>query len=130
MTELLEILFADNSWVAYLAAQIFGLLGFMAMSIINYLYRTEQDEPFSLKKWWNENWERAIAFMVLLFIGMFIGLRFQSDIVDGIQSSNTAYSFKFVKDKWFWFVIGGFGFRAIIHQAIKLYKKLTTKISE
>jgi hypothetical protein len=127
MSELLEILFADNTWVAYLAAQIFGLLGFLAMSIMNYLYRTETELPFSLKKWWKENWGRALAFIILLFIGMFIGLRFQTDIVDGIQSSNTAYSFRFVKDKWFWFVIGGFFFRAIIHQGIKLYRKLTAK---
>ena len=105
MSELLDILFADNTWVAYLAAQIFGVLGFIAMSLMNYLARTDKDPPFSLKKWWKENWGRVLAFKVLLVIGMFIGLRFHTDIVDGIQSSGGIYSFRFVKDVWFWFVI-------------------------
>jgi hypothetical protein len=121
MGELVEILLGADSYQSYIASQILGLLGFIAMSIVNYDYRDDKSIPWSFNKWWTENW----PLLILLVIAMYVGLRWQSDIVDGINSSTNELSF--IKDKWFWFIIGGFLFRAIIHQANKLVKKLTAK---
>jgi len=122
MEELLQILLGNDSGISYIAAEILGLIGFIAMAIINYIYRELPELPFSFQKWVNENW----AMTLLLFIGMYIGLRWQSDIVAGVNS-NITYDFSFIKDKWFWFVLGGFCFRVIIHQANKLVRKITSK---
>jgi len=124
MTELIEILLGADSMYSYLAAQILGMIGFIAMSMINYYYRDDVTIPWSFKKWWVENW----PLVTLLVITMYIGLRWQATIVDGINQHTNDFSF--IKDKWFWFVIGGFLFRAIIHQANKYVRKLTSKTTE
>lgn len=118
MEELLTILLGSESSQAYAAAQILGLIGFTAMSIINYYYRDDTTIPWSFGKWTKENW----PLVVLLIISMYIGLRWQADIVDGINAHTNELSF--IKDKWFWFVVGGFLFRMVIHQANKYVKKL------
>jgi len=118
MEELLTILLGSESSQAYMAAQILGLIGFTAMSIINYYYRDDKTIPWSFGKWVRENW----PLVVLLVISMYIGLRWQADIVEGINSHTNELSF--IKDKWFWFVVGGFLFRMVIHQANKLVKKI------
>lgn len=123
MDNLLDILFGNEPGVAYLAAQIFGILGFIAMALIDFLNREEKESKFSFKYWVRNNWQSSFAFIVLLTIAMFVGLRFQTDIVEGIQSK--PYGLEFVKDKWFLFFIGGLLFRGIVFQANKLYKKLT-----
>ena len=95
MEELLTILLGSESSQAYMAAQILGLIGFTAMSIINYYYRDDKTIPWSFGKWARENW----PLVVLLVISMYIGLRWQSDIVEGINSHTNELSF--IKDKWF-----------------------------
>jgi len=124
MNELFEILFGIESGIAYLAAQIFGFLGFITMALINYLMRDDTNSKFDIKYWIKNNWRSTVSFIGLLIIGMFVGLRFQSDIIDGVQ---TNYNLDFVKDKWFWFFLGGLLFRGILFQTYRIYKKLTTK---
>lgn len=122
MEELLQILLGNESGISYIAAQILGMIGFIAMAIVNYRYRDDLSSTWSFKFWWNDNW----SLVLLMIIGMYIGLRWQADIVDGINSHST-YDLSFIKDKWFWFVIGGFLFRIVVHHANSLYKKLTVK---
>jgi hypothetical protein len=71
MEELLTILLGSESSQDYAAAQILGLIGFAAMSIINYYYRDDKTIPWSFGKWVRENW----PLVVLLIISMYIGLR-------------------------------------------------------
>jgi hypothetical protein len=120
MEELITILLGSDSIYSYIAAQILGMVGFIAMSIINYYYRDDKLTPWSFGKWVNENW----PLVVLLVITMYIGLRWQATIVDGINQHTKDFSF--IKDKWFWFIVGGFLFRMIIHQANKYVRKLTS----
>ena len=97
------------------------MIGFISMSMVNYYYREDKTIPWSLKKWNTENW----PLVILVIITMYIGLRWQADIVDGINQHTNDFSF--IKDKWFWFVVGGFLFRGIVHQANKYVKKITSK---
>jgi hypothetical protein len=120
MNELVEILLGTETLIAYLATQILGLIGFVAMSIVNYISRDDPTTKWNFKYWWRDNW----PLLALLIIVMYIGLRWQADIVHGINNSTNELSF--IKDKWFWFIIGGFSFRVIIHQINKYVKKITT----
>jgi len=126
MEELLKFLFGNETIYAYIAAQIFGFLGFASAFLMSYFARNDKTTSWSFKIYWLENKRQTVVLVIMLVIGMFVGLRFQADIIDGVQSSRT-YDFSFVKDKWFWFYIGGLGFRIIIYQGNKLYKKLTAK---
>ena len=120
MNELIEILLGNESAISYLAAQILGMIGFIAMAIVNYRYRDDLTTTWSFKFWWSDNW----SLLLLMVIGMYIGLRWQADIIDGINT-HSKYDLTFIKDKWFWFIVVGFAFRVIVHQANSLYKKLT-----
>jgi len=124
MNELTDILFGNEPVIAYLGAQIFGFLGFISMFLVNFYSRSDKTSNWSFKKYWSENKKSTLALLFLLPIAMFIGLRFQSDIINGVKASN---SLEFVKDKWFWFYIGGFIFRVLVHWGDKLYKKLSAK---
>lgn len=121
MQELLNIILGNESASAYLAAEILGLLGFLSMSAVNYYYRADLTLDWSLKKWVVENWPLTF----LLVITMYVGLRWQADIVAGINTHSTK-DLSFIKDKWLWFIVGGFLFRAIIHQVNRYVKKLTS----
>ena len=120
MQELLNIILGTETASAYLAAEILGLLGFLSMSMVNYYYRTDKTINWSFKKWVTENWPLT----ALLMFAMYVGLRWQADIVAGIDL-NTPQDLSFIKDKWLWFVVGGFLFRAIVHQLNKYIKRLT-----
>ena len=121
MQELLNIILGTETASAYLAAEILGLLGFLSMSMVNYYYRTDKTINWSFKKWVTENWPLT----VLLVFAMYVGLRWQADIAAGIDL-NTPQDLSFIKDKWLWFVVGGFLFRVIVHQLNKYIKRLAT----
>lgn len=126
MEELLDILFGMETFVGYIAAQIFGLLGLISMATASYIYKWyyNSQTPMNLGKWLKNNWLIIIAFMGLLMIIMFVGLRFQQDIIESVKI-NSNYNLEFVKDKWFWFYLGGLFFKTIIWGINIIYKKLS-----
>lgn len=116
--ELISILSGGISLATYTAALIIAIIGFLAMAIINYMQRTDKDKLFSVVFWFKKNG----AFLLLLIIAVYSFLRFQEDLIVAI-TEKTGNGFSFVKDRFLWFLIGGFIFRIIVHQGNKIIRK-------
>jgi len=119
--EFIKIIFGEYSFQAYAASIFISLMGYMIWFLVNYL---KSDKP---SKWSWDVWnaDKNFFYILLLIICSWVLLRWQEDALVGINKVS-GDNLAFIKDGWFWFLIGGALFRIAVHYLHKFYKKKET----